>query len=251
MIRDTFFLGFPESFQGVCEVYPPKVKVVVGNRRFPLYRRLLTLSQEDIEDEYKEKEIETDKYPTPLEYLLISSFNSVEMRAVVEEAFQLFCHSKITFLFEQKKILLGDLEEVLTNVQDLENLKNLKFLDESNFFDFQNLVRESLGEKPIEKPNPKESKKVRKMKAKVRARERLKAKKGIGISFGTTLVSICCMGLGLSPLSLGELSYCAVSALVRQYQEKEKYQLDIDSLLAGADSKKVHPKYWMRDLDNE
>ena len=35
------------------------------------------------------------------------------------------------------------------------------------------------------------------------------------------------------------------------YQEKEKYQLDVDSLLAGADSKKVKPKYWVNNFDND
>jgi hypothetical protein len=33
------------------------------------------------------------------------------------------------------------------------------------------------------------------------------------------------------------------------YQGKEKYQLDVDSLLAGADSKKIKPEYWIRNLD--
>ena len=31
----------------------------------------------------------------------------------------------------------------------------------------------------------------------------------------------------------------------------EKYDIDIRSLLAGADSKKVKPKYWIRNSDKE
>jgi hypothetical protein len=38
--------------------------------------------------------------------------------------------------------------------------------------------------------------------------------------------------------------------LTSMYQGKEKYELDIDSLLAGADSKKVKPKYWIKNLDD-
>jgi hypothetical protein len=30
---------------------------------------------------------------------------------------------------------------------------------------------------------------------------------------------------------------------------KEKYEIDIDSLLAGADSKKIKPKYWIRNSE--
>lgn len=244
MIRETFFLGYPERFQNICEVYPPKVNDVVGNRKFPLYKRLLTLSQEDIEDEFKKRELDFAQMLTPFEYLLSNAYSGKEMREVAIEAFELFCHQKVSFLYEQKKVLIGDLSTI-------QKVEDMKFLDEENFFDFQNLVRESLGEKPIEKSNPNEHPKIRAMKAKIRERERIKAKSGNGVSLATTLVSICCMNLGLNPLTLGELSYCAVLILVRQYQEKEKYQLDIDSLLAGADSKKVKPKYWMRDLENE
>ena len=65
----------------------------------------------------------------------------------------------------------------------------------------------------------------------------------------TSLVSICCMGLGITPLNIGEMSYTAIDSILRKYQEKEKYQLDVDRLLAGADSKKVKPKYWIRNFE--
>ena len=56
------------------------------------------------------------------------------------------------------------------------------------------------------------------------------------------------MGIGLTPLNIGELSYAAIPVLLATYQQKEKYQIDIDSVLAGADSKKVKPEYWIRNL---
>jgi hypothetical protein len=58
------------------------------------------------------------------------------------------------------------------------------------------------------------------------------------------------MDLNLNPLNIGELSYAAIPVLLATYQEKEKYDIDIRSLLAGADSKKVKPKYWIRNLDD-
>jgi hypothetical protein len=45
------------------------------------------------------------------------------------------------------------------------------------------------------------------------------------------------------------MSYVAIDSVLKKYQEKEKYQLDIESLLAGADSKKVKPKYWIRNFE--
>ena len=110
-----------------------------------------------------------------------------------------------------------------------------------------------MGKKTVEPPNPMEHPKIKEMKRRARYRDKVKAKNAAkskdGVSFFTLLVSICCMGLGITPLNIGEMSYVAVESIVRKYQEKEKYQLDIDSLLAGADSKKVKPKYWIRNFE--
>ena len=67
----------------------------------------------------------------------------------------------------------------------------------------------------------------------------------------TTLAAICCMGIGITPLNIGEMSYAAIGPIMNMMQEKEKYDIDIRSLLAGADSKKVKPKYWIRNNEKD
>ena len=57
------------------------------------------------------------------------------------------------------------------------------------------------------------------------------------------------MGIGLTPLNIGEISYACIQWLIAMYQQNEEYDIDIRSLLAGADSKKVKPKYWIKNLD--
>ena len=140
-------------------------------------------------------------------------------------------------------IVIGDFSAAKT-------LEDLRILKEEDYFEFQNLIRQSLGDKAISPPDPNEDPRVRRIKAKARYREKIKAKKGMGLKMCTTLASICCMNMGINPLNIGELSYAAIPLLMATYQEKEKYQLDIDSLLAGADSKKIKPKYWIRNIDD-
>lgn len=246
MIDEKFFLGFPKNYKNLCKIYPPQVKDVIGNDKFPLYKKILTLSQEELEDEFTEKGLDLKEILSPLEYLFNNAYNSEEMRHLIIEAFVFFIHEPVTFLYEQKKIVIGEVKSVLENLKKIEDLK---VLDDSNFFDFQNAVRASLGEKTIQPPNPDEDPRIKRMKAKARYRDKVKAKEGKGLQFGASLASLCCMNFGINPLNLGELSYASVPILIRYYQEKEKYQLDIDSLLAGADSKKVKPKYWVRNLE--
>jgi hypothetical protein len=67
-------------------------------------------------------------------------------------------------------------------------------------------------QKPVEPPNPNEHPKIKAMKAKARYRDKVKAKQNAknGITLFTTMASICCMGIGLTPLNIGEISYVAM-----------------------------------------
>ena len=243
MSKPQFFLGLPVEFKQLCMVYPPKVKEVIGNAAFPIYSKLLTLSQEEIEDEFTEQGIDMKNLLSPFEYIFNNAFNNKAFEILVIKAFELFIHEPVVLLYDQKKILIGDLKEV-------KSTKELRFLDEDDYFDFQNLVRESLGAKKAEPPNFLEHPRIKAMKAKARYRDKVKAKSKNTPTLETMLASLCCMNFGLNPLNIGELSYAAMPQLINRYQDKEKYELDIDSLLAGADSKKVKPKYWIRNLED-
>ena len=250
MSEESFFIGEPIKFKEGIKIYPPKVKEVVANEKFGIYSRLLTYSQEEIEDEYTEDQKELEVYPTPFEFMLNNSFHNKDYEWHVKKAFQFFIHEEVTFLYDQKIIIVGKLEEVL---KDAKSIEDLIVLNESDFFDFQNAIRQSMGKKNVSPPNPNEHPRLKEMKRKARYRDKIKAKNAAkskdGVSLFTMLVSICCMGLGITPLNIGEMSYVAIESILRKYQSKEKYQLDIDSLLAGADSKKVKPKYWIRNFE--
>ena len=241
-MTNAFFLGYPTEFKNICFIYPPKVKDVACTKEYGAFVHMLTISQEEIEDEYVRANIEFDTLPTPFEYILSNAYNNVQFRILLEKAFYFFIREKIIILFDKKTIAIGDLKE-------LKSVDKMRILKEEDYFDFQNMLREAIGSKPVEPPNPNEDPRVKRIKAKARYRDYIKAKHGKGLTLQSTLASISCMGLGLNPLNIGELSYAAVPVLLATYQNKEKYELDVDSLLAGADSKKVHPVYWIRNLD--
>lgn len=254
MINPAVFIGEPIDFKNICKIYPPKIKDVVANLKFGAYLRLFTMSQEDFVDEIRDKKIPGAETLTLFEFLLDSCKQSKEFHDVAVQAFEYFTHEKVMFLYDQKAILIGDLQQ-----EQLLSIDSLRLITKDNFFDFQNVIRVSVGleeQKPEPPPNPNEDPRITKMKQKIRERDRAKAKKAAegkadGINLATSLTAICCMGLGLTPLTIGEMSYAAVPPLMKMMQNKEKYELDIHSLLAGADSKKVKPKYWIRNYEQE
>ena len=251
MSKELFFLGEPVQFKPGIKIYPPTVRDVIFNENYGIYGKILTYSQEDIQDEFLEAKKTLDKYPTPIEFMINNAYHNQNYYDKCKEAFEFFIHDKITFLFEQKLIVVGELEQILKNAQSIEDLVLIK---EEEFFDFQNIIRECIGKKKIEPYTEETNPAIAEIKRKARRRDRLKEKqaaknKGKGISLYTMLVSICCMGLGITPLNIGEMSYVAIDSILRKYQEKEKYDLDIKSLLAGADSKKIKPQYWIRNFE--
>lgn len=260
MINPAYFIGLPQEVQGApgIYVYPTTVEEVLGNKYFSVYRQFLTTSQEEIEDQYIEKGKDLSQLVTPLgqifEIVKIDKEMPPEvfeqkkqMRNLMKEAFQFFIHEQVTFLDDKKMILVGDPKEELARVQ---HATQLRLIREENFLLFQNAIRESLGDKAVEAPNPNEDPRVKRIKAKARYRDKIKAKKGGGMDLGSTLVAICCMGIGLTPLNIGKISYASVSRLTTTYQEKEKYEIDVRSLQAGAKKKDVNLKYWIRKIED-
>ena len=250
MSKELSFICEPSQFKPGIKIYPPTVRQVITCERYNLYGHILTYSQEEVEDELLEAEKTLESYPTPLEFLLSNSYHNKQYEQACKEAFQFFLHEEVTFLYEEKLIVIGNIKDVLRKAESLQDLVMIK---EEEFFDFQNMIREYIGKKRVTPPNPNEHPKIKEMKRRARYRDKIKAKQATkgkdGISLFTVLVSICCMGLGITPLNIGEMSYVAIESILRKYQEKEKYELDINSLLAGADSKKIKPQYWIRNFE--
>ena len=247
MIDEKVFLGFPLNFKDVCKIYPPKVKDVCGDSDFAYCQTMLEITQEELEDAYANENV--PRIPTPFQYLLMNYHQDKEMGEKILYGFNKLIKEPVVIVPELEVIIVGKSEDELDPDIDLDNPRTI---DESNFFDFQNMVRASLGIAQVKKPVENEDPRIKRYKAKIRASERMLAKKkNNGTNFGTLLAAICCMGIGLTPLNIGEISYACVPWIIGMSQQKEEYDIDIRALLAGADKKKVKPKYWIKDLNEE
>ncbi len=249
MINEKVLLGLPIDFEDICQVYPPTVNDVIGNKDFLIYQSLFTITQEELSDAYTKENI--DMIPTPFQYLLMNYYQDEEMAKKIEAGFMKYTHEPVTIVPEIEMLLIGKSEDELDPDVDLENPR---LLTEENFFEFQQCIRDVMGEKPAEKPKEEDlslDPRIRRYQQKLREHDKLIAKKKSkqAPSIGTLLAAICCMGIGLTPLNIGEISYACVHWLTAMEQQKEEYDIDIRALLAGADSKKVKPKYWIKNID--
>ena len=249
MIDAKVFLGLPVDFEGLCEVYPPSVGEVLGLKDFQKYRMILTMTQVDIEDAFfQDQEIDPNvTIPTPYENLIECCKRDKGYKKLVQDAIYYFTHKKVSIDLEEEIIIIGDVEDLLS----LSDITELPIIDSNNYFNFQNIIRSCLGDDQLKEDKIEKNFRVRKMKAKARYRDRVKAKQGGGITLEDSLTSICCMGIGINPLNIREMSYAAMNKLMSKFQQKERYDIDIRSLIAGADAKKVKPQYWMNKLQEK
>ena len=246
-IKEKALLGLPLNFEDKCYIYPPRLNEVIGNDKFDFYVNLLTLTKEDIYDSFKEQKIETEEIPSPWDYIILNSNANPKFHNDVAAAVSFFTHQPTTIL-QDYGILFGSLQKFL---DDGYKPDELPILTKDKFFDFQNLIRAVTTGETLEKdieldPNPV----VRKIKEKARYRDKIKAKQSAktGVSLDTQLVAICCMGLGLNPLNIGEITYVSFKRLFQMYQAKEAYESELGAVYAGAGSK-IKPKYWITRKD--
>lgn len=238
------FLGEPTPFKNICKIYPPTVRDVIVGDKFDQFLRTLTISQEDIWDMFTEKNVE--EVPTPFELLMINTHHSPELMDIALGAFQFFTREEVRILTTEKIIVFVE------GIEDVKEISDLRVLEEKDFFDFQNAIRDCCGFKTAKTPLTDEDPRVARIKAKARERDRILQKKSAkdSVSLVTSLGALCCMGIGITPLNIGEITYAAAMFLIRIYQQQERYRVDMQLLAGGADAKKLKPQYWIRDLDN-
>lgn len=251
MIDIRTFLGKGILFFSDIYVYPPKLEETY-DKDFNLWMSLLTLSQEDIWDNIIKKEgrelgEKVENALTPFETLLVSCYENELLLKKMEEGIKFFTHKTVKILPKLKIILFTEGIEKIKSSELI--LNQVKTINKDNYFLFQNLVRQAMGKDKVEMPNPNENPVVARIKAKGRERERIKQKNGnkSAIPFILILVAICCMGIGFTPLNIGEIPFAAIDPLFKLYQNKEEYLVSVMAATGGLGNSKIKPKYWIRE----
>ena len=149
MNKELYFIGEPFQFKPGILIYPPKVKDVITNQYYGHFGKLLTQSQEDIEDRFIEEKNPQEVYPTPFEALLNNCYNHKDFEKLAVAAFKFFIHQDVTMLYEQKMILIGNAKEVVTKAK---TVKDLVLLTEDDFLIFKMLFVNVLGKSQLSHP---------------------------------------------------------------------------------------------------
>ena len=106
-------------------------------------------------------------------------------------------------------------------------------------------------EPPPENETPMQKKFRLKREERDRVKEKQAQKQGDSLTFADVMSSICVMNTGVTALNIGQYTIYQIKDLLERAQAKEAYHTELDMLMAGADSKKIKPKHYVRNLQKE
>ena len=242
-IQCKAYFNMPYVYSTVCVVYPLTLKDIVGMGQisYSSYLSILTMDEFDIMRRLEKKGIDID--PTkvvPFKFIIDSAERDYTFLLELKNAFRTFIREEVTILFDEYTIIIGDGIDK-------------RFLTLDNFGDFQNIIRVQNKRAVKEDPPEDESPIRRKFRLKAEYRDSVKRNQKSNDpdapDFCALLSSFSCY-TGAQPSQMQELSFFAFKEEFERYQLKDKYSIDIKSILAGADPDKVKPKPWIKKTSN-
>lgn len=242
--KEQFFVGIPTQIGNICKVYPVTVREIaaIGAKNFYSYLNLFTLDKEDIDEFLQQQGVE--ERLTPFQFTLINANEDKQYFENLEKAFKFFLHEeRITVLVDNEAIVLGEINEGRLLMEEDFNTICAIIVE-------QNMVNKSSAEERMNNPSDaKAAQIIKKIKEGRRIRE--KKNSDSNLNFIDLVASLAAKGNGLNAINVWDLTYYAFNDQFKRMQMIEQYENARQSILAGADPKKVKIEYWLRPIEKE
>ena len=129
----------------------------------------------------------------------------------------------------------------------------MRILSEENFLEFQNIIRQQNWIKTEEKEVPCNSiaqrikDKIKKGQAKINELKGSEEDEN-SLEFGDLIASLPISNIGLNILNVWDVNYYAFNDQFKRMRALKEYEIGLQSLIAGADPKKVKLKDWIQNI---
>lgn len=239
--------GRPLLYKDICLVYSPTLEEIAtaGLDNFYRYLSLMLIEKPTVEDE-EMKKLLADL--TDFQYLIMLGAMDKKQSGAIQEAFQLFCHEKPTFVLSPPSIIMGDPEEK-------------RILSEEDFDNIQYMIRYSCAlvdkdEDTIELLDT-DSEKTRQLKLKLieGRKQRAKAKSKAtdenksNVKFSDIVASLVAGSNGaVNNDSVWHLTYYAFQDQLKRMNWREEFDINTRAAMAGAKIDKEKLTHWIKTM---
>lgn len=241
--EEQFYVGVPAEIDNICKVYPVTLREIaqVGVKNFYSYLNLFTLEKEDIDEFLKQQGIEEEL--TPFQFTIVNASADKQYLDNLQKAFKFFLREdKITILSANEAIVLGEMSEERLIMEGTFNAI-------CTIISKQNITQRGSEEQKMNNPSDARAAQIiKKIKEGRKIREK---NSNSDLSFVDLVASLAAKGNGLNALNVWDLTYYAFNDQFKRMQMIEEYDNARQSILAGADPKKVKLEYWMKPINKE
>ena len=254
--REELLLGAPYKIKDICKVHQLLLGEItneetgIGLDKYHYYINMLTMEEEDLKEVLQKKKKEASGL-IPLDFdLNMSVFQYLMSSAQLDNSFFLdFKTALSTFIKED--ILISPKKGIII----VGNPIHRRVITEKEFQEIGMALRlfnkMRVKQLPPENETPLQRKFRLKREERDRVKEKQMAKNEDNLSFADVMSSICVMNVGINLLNIKQYTIYQIKDLLERAQAKEAYHTELDMLMAGADSKKIKPKHYVRNLQKE
>ena len=251
--REELFMGAPYKLGDICKIHQLTLEEIcfgenpIGMAKYNYYVGLLTMDIEDVKETLTKKGIPIDPSMfenfSVFEYLLLSAENDKGFFLELQRALSTFIKEDILISTNKKVIIVGKPQQ-------------RRVIGENEFNELANALR-AFNKMRIKQPPPEnETPMQKKFRLKREMRERVKEKQSKkdddeSIEFADLMSSLCTMNVGVTALNIKKFTIYQIKDQLERAQLREKYYTELDMIMAGADSKKIKPIHYVRNLLKE
>lgn len=225
-------LPIPMS-DSTCFIYPSTLKNIaqLGVETYFKYINLCTITKSDIEKITKEKDLE------PFDFIFINCAFKEEFKNEFVEALKFFTKENVLFLKEIESFSIGPFEES-------------RLLTRDNFKEFQSIIySQNFFDGPVKSNGENESARLIKQKLEKSRSKIAKIKNTYSEQIELAdLISALAVKSSLNIFEIWNISYYTFNEQFKRMRLLEQYDTGLQSIMAGADPKKVKLEDWIKKI---
>ena len=248
--REALLLGAPYNLSNICKIYQLTIDEIfladnaLGLDKYYHYVNLLTLEQQDIIEISKKKGLTVNELEnvSVFDYIMLSAQFDNNFFLDLKTALSTFIKEEILISPKSKMIIVG-------NPKDKRIIGEKEFEELSRALRIFNKMRIKEAPPENETPMQKRFRLKREMRERVKEQQQKKqTDENNGVDFADIMSSVCCMNVGINLLDLKKYTIYQIKTQLERGQAREQYYTELDMLMAGADSKKIKPEYYVRKI---
>lgn len=225
--------GLPiEMSDSTCLIYPKTLKQIalMGVEKYFRHLNILIINKHDVEKMTKISDLE------PFDFIIMNSIYYEDFKNEIVESIKFFVEDDVLFIEEMESFVIGKFEDS-------------RFLDKNNFKEFQNILKNQhfLDEKNKSTGENEIAKEIKKKIAK--GREKIARIKGNTDTIELVdLVGSLTINTSLDIDRIWNISYYAFNDQFKRMRFLEQYDTSLQSIMAGADPKKIKLEDWIKSI---